>query len=196
MESFVAEADLGSVIAILVLVAAALEVVRIAARRRAIESSQPSHLYLHLRERALHMQPPIDAASTSAAGAPFALVTDLGYATGTATILTTAGGDASIYFSRDGSFVRSCGNPGIRSAARWSVEIASESIECFRRSECLPLAREGEVNFHLISADGVRSARISMETLGRQVGVYTNLFAAVKRVLLSFRAVSTTGELR
>lgn len=190
-----AKTDWGGVIAVLVLVAAMLEATRMASRSYSVKYSHPSHLYLRLRERALKMQPPIDA---SRVGEPFALVTDVGYATGTATILTTTGGDASIYFSRDGTYVRSYGNPGIAAPARWSVEIAGESITYFRRSDRFPIAREGEVTFYLISADGVRSARISLESIGSHTGAFTNLFAAVKRVLLSFRAneVATTEGLR
>jgi hypothetical protein len=141
------------------------------------------------------MEPPEDP---SAADEPFALVTDVGYATGTATILTTTSGDPSIYFSRDGSYVRSYGNPGIGAAARWSVDIAGESITCFRRSDRFPIARDSEVMFYLLSADGARSARISLGSIGSDTGAFTNLFGAVKRVLLSFRAngVATTEELQ
>lgn len=182
----------------LLLVAAAVEATRMALRSYGVKSSHYSDLYIRLRERALHMEPPGEFLPGSSVDAPFALVTDVGYATGTATILTTTGGDASIYFSRDGSYVRGYGNPSIAAPARWSVEIARESISHFRPSDRFPVAREGEVLFYLISADGVQTARISLESIGSQTGAFTNLFAAVKRVLLSFRAngVATTAEPR
>jgi hypothetical protein len=197
MRSFDAGAFLAHwvwILALLVLAAVAVEVIRMAARYFRAQRSQPSTLYLRLRERALHVEPPVDS-SASAVDEPFALVTDVGYAAGTATILTTKGGDASIYFSRDGSYVRSHGNPSIGAAARWTVEIAGESTKRFHRSERFPLARDGEINFYLISADGIRSARTSVENVSSHPGTFTNLFAAVKRVLLSFRSASR-GEAR
>jgi hypothetical protein len=195
MGTLVAKTDWASVLAVLLLVAAAVEATRMASRSYGAKCSQPSHLYLRLRDRALRMQPPSDISSDDE---PFALVTDVGYATGTATILTTTDGEASIYFSRDGSYVRGYGNPSIGVAARWSVEIAGESIQHFHPSDRFPVAREGEVTFYLLSANGVRSARISLESMGSHAGAFTNLFAAIKRVLLSFRAtgVATTEGLR
>jgi hypothetical protein len=198
MGSFMAKTDWASVLALLLLAAAAVEATRMASRSYRVKSSHHSDLYIRLRERALRMEPPVDSSRFSGHNAPFALVTDVGYAAGTATILTTTGGDASIYFSRDGSYVRGYGNPSIAAPARWSVEIAGESITHFRPSDRFPIAREGEVLFYLISADGVQSARISLESIGSHAGAFTNLFAAVKRVLLSFRAngVATTEGLR
>jgi hypothetical protein len=195
MSGVVARTDWGWIVAVLLLVAAAVQATRMASRSQGVKCAHPSNLYLRLRERALCMQQPGDV-RVSGVDAPFALVTDVGYATGTATILTTTGGDASIYFSRDGSYVRSSGSPSIAVAARWSVEIAGEAIQRFRRSDRFPIAREGEVTFYLLSADGVRSARISLESIGSNPGAFTNLFAAVKRVLLSFRAAPTTVEPR
>jgi hypothetical protein len=154
-----------------------------------VKASSPARPYLRQRERALG----IDAIAAGAnvndpKDVPFAVVTDIGYGNGTATILTTIGGDARIYFSCDGTNAGGNGNPGISTAARWSVEIARDSFERFRRSDTFPVAGQGEVYFYLVSGDGVRSAQVSETELDRHAGAFTNLFGAVKRVLLSFRA--------
>jgi hypothetical protein len=179
---------------LLLVIVVTLSAERFGAFGRRSKCSNLARSYLRHRERALG----IDALAAGANlgcpnDVPFAVVTDIGYGNGTATILTTIGGDARIYFSSDGSDVGSDGNLGIGTAARWSVEIARDSFERFRRSDSFPVAGEGEVYFYLVCGDGVRSAQISESELQRYAGAFTNLFAAIKRVLLSFRASEQLG---
>jgi hypothetical protein len=185
----------GWMIALLLLaIVVALAAERFGALGSRAKCSRLARPYLRHRERALE----IDALAAGAnlgcpKDVPFAVVTDIGYANGTATILTTIGGDARIYFSSGGTDVGSNGNLGIGTAARWSVEIARDSFARFRRSETFPVAGEGEVFFYLVSGDGVRSAQVCEAELDRYAGAFTNLFGAIKRVLLSFRASEQLG---
>ena len=68
--------------------------------------AHPAKIYLELREAALHMS--ADAAGRTKddnVDEPYAVVTDLGAERGSATILATIGGAASIYFSNGGGAI-------------------------------------------------------------------------------------------
>ncbi len=182
-------------IAVLVLIAgvAFVSTRQIAAARSGSKSSQPASIYLEMRQSALRMDAKLAGAKTGGPkNQPYALVTDLGVERGTATVMATVGGAASIYFSSGGGNIGGEGVPKIRAAAQRCVEIAVTSSADFTPTTSFPLPKPGEVRFYAVSANGVSSAEASQASLESRTSHLSNLYAAVQNIITGFRETQSS----
>lgn len=161
---------------------------QIAAARSSSKQPKPAPIYLEMRTSALHMEPaPAGATADTPKNLPYALVTDLGFENGTATIMATVGGSASVYFSGGGGNIGGEGIPAIRAAAKRCAEVAAMSQANFRPDTTFPLPKPGQVLFYAVSANGVTSAEDSQTALESRNSKLSDLYSCVQDIITGFR---------
>jgi hypothetical protein len=163
---------------------------QLAVARDGSKSPTPAPIYLQMRLSALHMD---EKQSGAEAGfpkdRPFALITDLGVHDGSATILTSVGGSASVYFSTGGGNIGGEGVPAIHAAAKHCAEVAGIESANFRATTSFPLPKEGEVFFYAVSSNGVTFAEDSQTALSSGKSELSNLYSAVQDIITEFREI-------
>lgn len=118
--------------------------------------TDPQTVYRDLRARFLELEPP---AGTSARGAPYAILLEVGTAAVTSSVAATAAGDASLYLSNGGGMIGGRGVPEARESAKRMVAIAAQLAERCTAIDEAASPRVGEIALHLLTAQGICSLR-------------------------------------
>jgi hypothetical protein len=138
-----------------------------------------------LREIALRVRIP------SLADAPVAVVAmDWNVGTGTATVVATADGTASVYFSRGGGLIGGGErSTAIRTAALHAIQLANELLPLFRETTSIDLPSGDNVSFYANTSDGVRVAFASEAELKGGTHSLCALGAAMQRIVKEYRSI-------
>jgi hypothetical protein len=124
-----------------------------------------------------------------------AVLMDWHVSSGTATVLASADGTASIYLSSGGGHLGGGqGHPEIREAALHAVRLATSLLPHFQPTETFDLPGREDVAFYLITGEGVHSAVIREEKLKNGTAALTALGAAMQMIITRYRL--TTAQQR
>ena len=117
----------------------------------------------------------------------FGIVTDMGFAEGTATLLTIADGTTSLYFSGGGGIIGAGEHETVRKASHDLLAKAQPLYKQARATKSFPYPQPGHVVFYFLTFDGVRSYSDTEENLAGGDGEMSAFFFAVHEVLAEVR---------
>jgi hypothetical protein len=154
----------------------------------AAQAGQVSDVYTGLRNTALAMKPALAGApASSLPSSPYAVITDVGVDNGTVTLVVTYDGNASIYLSNGGGFLGVAKNPKVREAAKGVVAAAGPALSAMQPAKDYSLPGHDDVNFYVLTAAGVLTARSSESDLRDTTKPLGHLYDAVQDVITKYR---------
>ncbi|MGA3345474.1 MAG: hypothetical protein ABSC76_11455 [Terracidiphilus sp.] len=107
---------------------------------------------------------------------------------GTATVLATADGTASLYLSSGGGFLGGGQKYAeIRNAALRAVHLATELSPHFKTTVTIDLSAAGEVFFYLTTSNGVRVAVANEANLKAGNDPLASLGATMQQIITEYR---------
>lgn len=145
----------------------------------------PTAVTAELRKRAL------DALGELRDGAKLGgIVVDWGFPTATASVVALADGTASLYLSSGGGVIGGGGKASVRQAADALLASAQRLAVEIRDPDDGGVPAAGSFRFHIVTADGARSATATMAELAGGGHALSPLFAATQNVIAALREVS------
>jgi hypothetical protein len=118
------------------------------------------------------------------------VVMDIGLSNGTATVLSTAKGSASIYLSAGGAILGGEGHSRVRVAATHFVRQADQYVQTMTETNSFPLPAAGEVNFYLLLPSSVAAAQAQQSELSGRRHTLSPLFYSGQRVISELRLIA------
>lgn len=180
-------------ITILIIFAVALMsvVVFVACAQRARQASA-DEVTRGLRTLALTLSPK-DLGLQTVAHKPYTVIMDIAYPKATASVMSSATGDASIYISTGGGVLGGVGHETVRKAAKAFVEESAKYTATFQATSDFPYPKPGSVRFFLTTPEGVLvSQEIPEAELASGNHPLSKLFFAGQEVITQLRE-STPG---
>lgn len=114
---------------------------------------------------------------------------ETGYEDSAFTLVALADGTTSLYFSTGGGIIGAGEHESVRNASAqfigWANKYASEA----KPTKQYPLPKEGQVNFYLLSYNGVLTYSAPEQELGEQKDQLSNLFHAGHHVISELREI-------
>jgi hypothetical protein len=112
-------------------------------------------IYLELRSNVLSLDPSsIGIDRSDQLSILWAVLFELGYPNGTATIVAMADGTASMYTSNGGGLIGGAGRPTVAEAARRFVGLVADAAGVLAPASSFPLPEPGRVHLHARTFDG------------------------------------------
>jgi hypothetical protein len=119
-----------------------------------------------------------------------AVLMEIGYPNGVATLAVFADGTTSLYFSSGGGIIGAGAHPPVEAAAR----VLLAAAERFRSScsvvTATPYPEPGRVRFYIRTVDGTLGAEAAEQELGSNRHPLSSLFHAGHKVLTAVRLTS------
>jgi hypothetical protein len=151
--------------------------------------------YLGLRSMALAIEPgSIGVAPTAELPHVYGVVMDMGYDTGTATVVAFADGSVSMYYSSGGGVIGAGGHEQIRSAAHQLLVVAERELAAFSDSQPDELPAVEHTQITVLSYDGSLRAAAATDDLGEGRLPGSPVFLAVHDVITQIRELSAPTE--
>jgi hypothetical protein len=119
---------------------------------------------------------------------PYGVLMDWGIAAGTATVVAVADGNASVYLSSGGGFIGGGqSHDSIRTAAKKTVELASEVQPLMRLTTTYPLPQRGYVTFYVLTDAGVFTATASEDEMKTHKSPLYKLGDSAQTIITEYR---------
>ena len=141
-----------------------------------------------LREMALATKQE-DVGLTAKPGEPYAMLMEMGFPGGAATLMTMAEGTVSIYYSNGGALLGGVGHETVRNAGLAFVAAARDYIHLMRPTESYPFPQPDNIRFYAITPEGIYTYEAGWEDLGKNRDPLSPLFHFGDRTLTEFRLV-------
>ena len=126
---------------------------------------------------------------------PFAVVADWGLPEGTTTVVAIADGSASVYRSNGaGSIGGGQSHESIRAAALETVKLAEDVQPLMHSTKEYPLAQRGQVNFYVVTDNGVFAATASADDLASRHSAFSKLGDSAQGIITAYREVEKAGS--
>jgi ankyrin repeat protein len=123
-------------------------------------------------------------------GQPLAIVMDIAYPEEVVSLMASAFGDTSIYFSMGGEVIGRIGHDSVRDAATAFVKAAAPYVSHFPPVSSYPFPIAGNVRFYIRTPDAVHMAEAREEVLGEGHDPLSRLFYAGHELITQLRLVS------
>lgn len=120
---------------------------------------------------------------------PSVVVMDVHVGDEIASVMTSSGGDASIYFSSGGAKIGGVGHANVRAAAVAFANTALKYKSAMAPATAFPYPPAGKVRFYLRTRDGVVSVEAPERDLAAGTHELSELFRAGQEVITQFRSV-------
>jgi hypothetical protein len=122
---------------------------------------------------------------------PFAVVMDMGFDKGTATIVSSIAGDGSMYISTGGGILGGIDHEPIRNASIKFVQVAADYAEKSKLVTEYPLPTPDNVIFYFITPSGVYATdEMNADQLAKKKHELYPLFLAGNDVITQLRLLS------
>lgn len=145
-------------------------------------------IYPAMRRNALEMKVP-----ETPGGGVGLLLMDWIVANGTATVLASADGTASVYLSSGGGFIGGGQRyPQIGEAARRAVKLANEALPLAAKTTTYDLPKAGDVHFYLKTSEAVYLAVAREEKLRGGSDPLTKLGGMMQAIVTGYRLSQQT----
>lgn len=156
------------------------------------EAAPPSEVYLGLRDFWFNSTPEETGISVEPnSTTPYAVVMDLGFEEGTATIVSSIVGDGSMYTSGGGGILGGIDHETVRTASIKFVETAADFVDDMEMVTEYPLPGTDNVRFYLITPNGVFTAEeTNADLLASGDHELSPLFRAGNDVITELRLIS------
>jgi hypothetical protein len=117
------------------------------------QNREVADVYRDLRNMALQLKP----ADIGMSGAPpiLAVVMDTGFPEGAVSLVATADGSASLYYSTGGGIIGSGEHPDCALAAKALISEAEKYLGKMKKTEKTPIAKPKQTAFYLVAKEGV-----------------------------------------
>jgi hypothetical protein len=149
------------------------------------------NMALELRNMILSSEPQAADASDKT---PASVIMDDHVGDAIASVMSSTGGDASIYLSSGGGMIGGVGHANVRSAAVAFTKAALEHKTAMVATTSFPYPEPGKVRFYLRTREGVFFAEAPRADLIAGTHPLAALFRAGQEVITQFRAVSGSRE--
>lgn len=127
----------------------------------------------------LHLSSPLE---------PYTVIMDMDMGRGTATVMASATGAASLYLSTGGGVIGAGEtSPEAAAAAKQFVQLAATYVPQMRKSADQPLPGAGQITFYVVTDSGVFTAGAAAEELGERKNALSPLFYAGQGVVTQIR---------
>ena len=156
------------------------------------EASPPSDVYLGLRDIWFTTSPEESGFSVEPnSNTPYAVVMDIGFGEGTATIVSSIEGDGSMYTSGGGGILGGIDHEQVRTASIKFVRIAENFVDKMEPVTEYPLPGAENVKFYLITPSGIfTTEEINADLLASGNHELSPLFLAGNDVITQLREIS------
>lgn len=151
-----------------------------------------SPLYLTFRETVLGLD--AESMGGPAEAAIWAVLIEMGFEEGSASLVSGADGTVSLYYSHGGGMIGLGGFDDVRLAAVLLDQAARRALATMDKVDAHPLPAAGEVCFYLVTPDGVFGANAPAEALLRGDAPFSDLFQHGQAVIHAMRAVDARSE--
>ena len=118
----------------------------------------------------------------------WAVLMEMGYAEGAATLLAVVDGSASIYTSTGGGVIGAGEHPSVRRRAMKFISIAEQYLDEFQKTSEYPLPGPGRTKFYLMTFSGTLTGDFDENALGEGRHKLSTLFYAGQDVISDIRA--------
>jgi hypothetical protein len=152
---------------------------------------QQEDAYRDLRRMAFELKAE-DISLSDKTNQPLVVLMEMGTPKAVVTLLTSADGAASIYFSSGGGFIGAGEHDSVREVSLSFLELASDFKSELTKTDAYPLPKLGSVRFYLITANGVFTAEKREDDLGNLRESLSPLFHKGHEVITAIRLASQT----
>ncbi|MGI9234951.1 MAG: hypothetical protein ACR2RD_15065 [Woeseiaceae bacterium] len=153
------------------------------------EEYELADVYRDLRGQALEL----GAETIEPRNGLFALLMETGYEEAVATVVATADGGASLYFSNGGGIIGAGEYEQVRGVVFETLSATEQFADQLDRTASYPLPKSGETRFYVIAEQGVLTAVAPEDRLGNEKHDLSPLFHQVHKLIAYIR---TAEELR
>lgn len=154
------------------------------------EMDTRDNAYEGLRNLALHVKGTVVGAAAKDPEQPYGIVTDIGFPSGTATVVAMIDGTASVYLSSGGGYIGGIGHQSIREAAIRAANAAHDVLHSLHQATHFPLPGPGLVSFRVLTARGVFVDTVREDSLEDPRAPLHRLYAAVQDVITQYRLIN------
>ena len=155
------------------------------------DAGSGDNMALELRNMILSSEPPAANASDKS---PAAVIMDVHVGDGIASVMSSSGGDASIYLSSGGAMMGGGAHSNVRSAAIAFANAALRQKSAMASAPAFPYPETGKVRFYLRTREGVFFAEAPEAELTAGTHPLSALFGTGQEVITQFRSVSGSTE--
>jgi hypothetical protein len=157
--------------------------------------ADPKDVYVGLRNTMLQgPRSKFGLAAPSTPTEPWGVLMDWGVRNGTATVVASSDGSASVYFSSGGGYIGGKGQEPIRAAAQKAVEIARTVKLPERPTAIYPLPETHGVFFYFLTDAGVFIFRTSEQELNSPAHPLRKIGDAMQGVITEYRLWDQNGR--
>jgi len=156
------------------------------------EASPPNDVYLGLRDIWFTTSPEESGFSVEPnSNTPYAVVMDIGFEEGTATIVSSIEGDGSMYTSGGGGILGGIDHEKVRTASINFVKTAESFVDKMEPVTEYPLPGAENVKFYMITPNGVfTTEEINADILASGDHELSSLFRVGNDVITELRGIS------
>jgi hypothetical protein len=151
------------------------------------KNPKPADASRNLREQALTITPQEAGISRSGTRRVWSVIMETGYPEAVVTLMTSADGTTSLYFSTGGGVIGGGGHQTVKTAAMRLVESADAFLPSFSPVSEYPSPDKGRVRFYLRTFDGTVSAECDEAALGHGRDPLSPLFHSAHAVITAIR---------
>jgi hypothetical protein len=145
--------------------------------------------YKHLRAQALQLT----AAQAGIADPTFGVLMETGYPEAVVSLLASADGTASLYFSNGGGIIGAGEHERSAAAARSLVAFAAHNLAHLVEAADCPLPRPGQARFYVLNDMGALTADAPEREFGENRHVLSPLFYAAQELIAEIRTSDGVG---
>ncbi len=124
----------------------------------------------------------------------WAVLMEMGYPEGTATLLAVVDGSVSLYTSTGGGILGAGGYPSVRRRAMHFLSTAEQYLEEFQKTSEYPLPGPGRTKFYLMTFSGTFTGDFDENALGEGHHKLSKLFYAGQDVLSDLRGKAPLNQ--
>ncbi|MFZ2097229.1 MAG: hypothetical protein WAV05_11395 [Anaerolineales bacterium] len=152
---------------------------------------EPAPTYLQLRQRILGFNPDeLGLKPSHQAPHVWAVLVEMGYEVGTATLVSLADGTTSLYYSTGGGMLGSGEHASLAKASMAFVAHAENLLEYMSPTDDFPLPAPGQVNFILLTYSGTFSQIAPEKSLQSRNHPLSPLFTHAQQTLTQLRLLA------
>jgi hypothetical protein len=120
---------------------------------------------------------------------PWAVIMEIGFPEGSATIVALVDGSASIYLSSGGGSIGGGAHESIRKAAIGMVNLAAKYLPRMAATKEFPLPKNGQTIFYVLTDAGTFTASAPENDLGENHHFLSLLFYAGQEIITQYRLI-------
>lgn len=147
------------------------------------EEYELADIYRDLRGQALGL----DAGTMEPHNGMFALLMETGYEEAAVTVVATADGGASMYFSNGGGIIGAGEYEQVREVVFETLSLAEHHEGLLDTTDSYPLPKSGETRFYMVTERGVLTAVAPEDLLGNEKHDMAPLFHQVHKLIAYIR---------